>query len=108
MFGKPKAYRNITVKEAEQMMAQEKDCVLVDVRSSQEYAQGHAKEAVSIPVDIIAVEAAEELPDKEQLILLGCRSGARSQLAARELAKMGYENLCAFGGMDELMADEAK
>lgn len=101
-------YRKITTKEAERLIEQEPDHVLVDVRSPQEYAEGHAQGAISLPVDTIAQEAPDKLPDKEQLILLCCRSGMRSGRAAQELSKLGYQNLCAFGGVDELMADERK
>lgn len=89
-------------------MAQEPDFVLVDVRSPQEYMGGHADGAISLPVDTIAQEAPQALPDKDKLILLCCRSGMRSGRAAQELSKMGYQHLCAFGGVDELMADERK
>lgn len=106
MTEKKQEYQNMTPREAAQAMNQEPDHVLVDVRSPEEYAAGHVAEAISLPVDRIAQEAPGKLPDKNQLILLCCRSGMRSQRAAHQLTEMGYTNLCAFGGVDAWIAEE--
>lgn len=96
----------MTPREAAQAMGQEPNHVLVDVRSPEEYAAGHVAEAISLPVDRIAQEAPEKLPDKNKLILLCCRSGMRSRRAAQQLAQMGYTHLGAFGGVDDWIAEE--
>ena len=92
-------YAQITQDEAKRMM-QEEDCVIVDVRRTDEYAAGHIPGAICIPNETIGEEAPPELPDKAQLILVYCRSGNRSRQAAGKLAKLGYTNIVEFGGIN--------
>ncbi len=80
-------------------MDSEKDRIIVDVRTRKEYDQGHIPGAVLIPNTEIEAKAADLLPDKEQLILVYCRSGRRSKLAAQSLADLGYTNIREFGGI---------
>ena len=80
-------------------MDSEKDRIILDVRSREEYDQGHIPGAILIPDTEIEAKAADLLPDKDQLILVYCRSGRRSKLAAQSLADLGYTNIREFGGI---------
>ena len=80
-------------------MDSEKDRIILDVRSREEYDQGHIPGAILIPNTEIEAKAADLLPDKDQLILVYCRSGRRSKLAAQSLADLGYTNIREFGGI---------
>ena len=92
-------YMNITAKEAKLIMEQEKDYIILDVRSQEEFDQGHIPGAILIPDTEIEARAEKELHDKDQLILVYCRSGRRSKLAAESLVKLGYTNIREFGGI---------
>ena len=92
-------YLNITAEEAKKLMDSEKDRIILDVRSREEYDQGHIPGAILIPDTEIEAKAADLLPDKDQLILVYCRSGRRSKLAAQSLADLGYTNIREFGGI---------
>lgn len=92
------AYTQITPQEAKEIMDTEKDIMILDVRTQEEYDVGHIKNAVCLPNEDILNEP-EILPDKEQQILVYCRSGNRSKQAAQKLADMGYQNVLEFGGI---------
>lgn len=92
-------FLNITAEEARKLMDSEKDRIILDVRSREEYDQGHIPGAILIPDTEIEAKAADLLPDKDQLILVYCRSGRRSKLAAQSLADLGYTNIREFGGI---------
>ena len=89
----------ITASEAKQMLDEQQGYVLLDVRTEQEYAEGHIPGALLIPNTELSEKAADLLPDKEQTILVYCRSGRRSAEAARTLADMGYTQVYDFGGI---------
>lgn len=80
-------------------MDSEEGCIILDVRTREEYDQGHIPGAILIPDTEIEAKAADLLPDKDQLILVYCRSGRRSKLAAQSLADLGYTNIREFGGI---------
>ncbi len=93
-------YRQITQQEAAQIMKTESGYIILDVRTQQEYDEGHIPQAICIPNEIIGLrENIEELPDKSQMILVYCRSGRRSKEAAEKLASLGYTNVIEFGGI---------
>lgn len=92
-------YMNITPETAKQIMDTSKDYVILDVRTREEFDQAHIPGAILIPNDQISAEAERVLMDKNQLILVYCRSGRRSKLAAEELVKLGYTNIKEFGGI---------
>ena len=94
------SYRQITADEAAQMMQEETGFVLLDVRTQEEYASGHIPGAICIPNETIGSEEIPELPDKDQLILVYCRSGNRSKQASQKLAKLGYTNIVEIGGIN--------
>ena len=92
-------YVNITAEEAKQIMDTEEGYVILDVRTQEEYDQGHIPGAIVISHEEIAEKAEEVLTDKDQLILVYCRSGRRSKLAAEALVELGYTNIKEFGGI---------
>ena len=92
-------YVNITAEEAKQIMDSEEDYIILDVRTREEYDEGHIPGAIVISHEEIAEKAEEVLPDKNQLILVYCRSGRRSKIAAEALAELGYTNIKEFGGI---------
>lgn len=92
-------YVNITAEEAKQIMDAEEGYIILDVRTQEEYDQGHIPGAIVISHEEIAEKAEEVLTDKDQLILVYCRSGRRSKLAAEALVELGYTNIKEFGGI---------
>ena len=92
-------YVNITAKEAKQIMDSQEGYVILDTRTQEEYDEGHIPGAILIPYDEILTKAESILKDKDQLILVYCRSGRRSKLAAEDLVKLGYTNIKEFGGI---------
>lgn len=97
--GKASTYEQITAEQAKTIMDTEKDYVIIDARTEEEFAEGHIEGAILIPEYEIKDRAEKELPDKEQLILVYCRSGRRSKIASEELVKLGYTNVKEFGGI---------
>ena len=92
-------YVNITAEEAKQIMDSEEGYIILDVRTQEEYDQGHIPGAIVISHEEIAEKAEDVLTDKDQLILVYCRSGRRSKLAAEALVELGYTNIKEFGGI---------
>ena len=93
-------YRQISMQEAMDMMEKEKNYIILDVRTVAEYESGHIPGAICIPNETIGTEKIPELPDKDQLILVYCRSGNRSKQASEKLMKLGYTNIVEFGGIN--------
>ena len=92
-------YRSITMDEAVTMMAQETGYIILDVRRPDEFAAGHIPNAINVPNETIGTAEITELPDKDQLIMVYCRSGRRSKEASEKLVKLGYTNIVEFGGI---------
>ena len=92
-------YEQIDGAKAKALMDSESGYIIIDARTQEEYDQGHIPGAILIPEYEIADRAEKELPDKDQLILVYCRSGRRSKIAAEELVKLGYTNVKEFGGI---------
>ena len=92
-------YRQVSSDEAAAMMASESDYLILDVRTREEYEQGHIPGAVCVPNESIGSGELSALPRKDQLILFYCRSGNRSKQAAQKLANAGYTNIVEFGGI---------
>ena len=93
------SYEQISGAEAKALMDRESGYIIIDARTQEEYDLGHIPGAILIPEYEIADRAEAELPDKDQLILVYCRSGRRSKIAAEELVKLGYTNVKEFGGI---------
>ena len=92
-------YVNITAEEAKQIMDTEEGYIILDARTQEEYDEGHIPGAIVISHEEITEKAEEMLTDKDQLILVYCRSGRRSKLAAEALVELGYTNIKEFGGI---------
>ena len=92
-------YEQIDGAKAKALMDSESGYIIIDARTQEEYDEGHIPGAILIPEYEIADRAEKELPDKNQLILVYCRSGRRSKIAAEDLVKLGYTNVKEFGGI---------
>ena len=92
-------YRQITMDEAVNMMAQETGYIILDVRRPDEFAAGHIPGAINMPNESIGTAEIPELPNKDQLIMVYCRSGRRSKEASEKLVKLGYTSIVEFGGI---------
>lgn len=95
------SYRQVSMDEAVAMMAEEQGYIILDVRRPDEYAAGHIPNAINVPNETIGTGEIAELPDKDQLIMVYCRSGRRSKEAAQKLVKLGYKNIVEFGGIND-------
>ena len=91
-------YKIITAEEAKSMM-DKGGVIIVDVRTKEEYQEGHIKDAILIPNESIDGIAPKELGDKDAIILIYCRSGRRAKDASEKLVKLGYTNIYDFGGI---------
>ena len=99
--GQEVSYRQINMDEAITMMEEESGYIILDVRTPEEFADKHIPGAINIPNETISTEEIPELPDKDQLILVYCRSGNRSKQASEKLAALGYTNIVEFGGIND-------
>ena len=97
--GNSLGYKQITMSEAVKMMETEKNCIILDVRRADEFAEGHIPGAINVPNEEIGTAEIAKLPNKSQLILVYCRSGRRSKEASEKLVKLGYTNIVEFGGI---------
>ena len=94
------SYRQVSAAEAMEIMEKERGYIILDVRTVEEYTQAHIPGAICVPNETIGTDEIPELSDKEQLILVYCRSGNRSRQAAGKLVKLGYTNIVEFGGIN--------
>ena len=92
-------YEQITAEQAKELMDTETDYIILDSRTQEEFDEGHIDGAILIPEYEVATRAEKELPDKDGLILVYCRSGRRSKIAAQALVDLGYTNVKEFGGI---------
>lgn len=97
---KDMSYTQVSMEEAVDMMAKEENYIILDVRTTEEFAEKHIPNAINIPNETIGSEELAELPDKNQLILVYCRSGNRSKQASEKLTALGYTNIYEFGGIN--------
>ncbi len=94
------SYQQVDTEAAKELMDTEDDYVILDARTQTEYDEGHIPGAILIPHDTVATAAENALPDKDQLILVYCRSGNRSKEASQALVDLGYTNVVEFGGIN--------
>ena len=92
-------YEQLTQEEAQKIMDTRDDIIILDVRTQEEYDEGHIPGSICIPNETITEDNIKELSDKDQIILVYCRSGRRSKLASEKLASYGYTNIKEFGGI---------
>ena len=97
--GNNATYEQITPQQAKEIMDTEQDYIIIDARTQEEFAEGHIEDEILIPEYEIKDRAEKELPDKDALILVYCRSGRRSKIASEELVNLGYTNVKEFGGI---------
>ena len=96
----PKTYKMVSMTEGIEIAKKNPDAIIVDVRRDDEYKAGHIPGAVLLTMETITEETATKVvPDKNQMILIYCRSGRRSKIAAQSLLELGYTNLIEFGGI---------
>ena len=94
-------YEEITADEAYEMI-NKKDVIVLDVREDNEFNQGHLENAINIPFDELEDRFMKEVTsDKDQIIILYCRSGHRAMIGAETLASLGFTNLYTFGSIDD-------
>ena len=93
------SYRQIGMNEAVTMMEQESGYIILDVRTPEEFAEAHIPNAINVSNESIGTDDIPELPDKDQLTMVYCRSGRRSKEAAGKLVKLGYTNIVEFGSI---------
>lgn len=98
---KQASFTNITPEEAKKRLDSEKEIILLDVRTKEEYDTGHIKDSILIPVDNLKQEAEGKLKDKEAPIFVYCRSGNRSTAAAKILVELRYKNVYNLGGINK-------
>lgn len=101
MFGGKGKFAQITMEDLAQRLETDKEYILLDVRTTEEFAEGRIPGAICIPNDEVASQAATKLPHKEQLIFVYCRSGMRSMMVANYLANQGYTNIVECGGITD-------
>ena len=101
----PNTYRQIGMEEAIAMMEKESGYIILDVRRIDEFAEMHIPGAINIPNEEIGEAPIPQLPDKDQLILVYCRSGNRSKQASEKLVALGYTNVVEFGGIIDWPGD---
>ena len=94
-------YEQISMEEAKVIIEEEKGYIILDVRTPDEFTEKHIPNAINIPNESIGTEEIAELPDKEQKILVYCRSGNRSKQASEKLVKLGYTNVVEIGGIND-------
>ena len=94
-------YRQVNMDEAITMMEEESSYIILDVRTPEEFAEKHIPGAINVANETIGTDEISELPDKDQLILVYCRSGNRSKQASEKLVKLGYTNIVEFGGIND-------
>ena len=91
--------KHVSMNDIVQIMEENENYIILDVRTQAEYNQGHIPNAICIPNETIDENVVNKLPDKNQMILVYCRSGNRSKQAAEKLKKLGYTNLIELGGI---------
>lgn len=91
--------KKISVEQVKEMIEKDEKVVLLDVRSEEEFAEGHIDGAINIPLQKLSYEVEYEIEDKEEMIILYCRSGVRTIQAAMILEELGYTNVHDMGGI---------
>ncbi len=100
--------KHIDVGTAKKLMAQNPRPLVVDVRTQEEYNEGHIPGAILVPIDEIRNGHFEKLEDKNQVLLIYCRTGRRAEDAAEILAEEGYSKVYEFGGIVDWEEDTQK
>jgi len=91
--------KNITPADAKKRLDADKNIVLLDVRTAEEYAEKHIPGSLLIPLDVIETTVTQKIADQKTTIFVYCRSGRRSVTAAESLVKLGYTDVYNLGGI---------
>lgn len=86
-------FNQLNAQEVKSLLDQNRDLVLLDVRSPEEYARNRIKESVNLPYETITNGIGKLVPDKKTKIVVYCLSGSRSVVAAQSLTEAGYLNV---------------
>jgi len=89
----------ISAETAKEMLDQNSEIILVDVRTKSEYDEGHIEGALLLPLDTISEDAQDKIPNKNKIYIIYCRSGNRSNTASNLLTSMGYAFVYDMGGI---------
>ncbi len=90
---------NLSQDKAYEQLQNDKTIKLIDVRTKEEYKQGHVKNSINIPLNTIPQRFVSALPNKDDTIFIICLSGARASDATNFLKKQGYTNVHNIGGI---------
>lgn len=100
--GKPEVYTKITAEHAKAIMDKGGGVTVVDVRTEEEYREGHIKNAILVPNETLnSGKRPENLPDLDAILLVYCRTGVRSREASQKLEELGYKHIYDFGGITD-------
>ena len=92
-------YKHVSQEEAKAVLAKNPDAIILDVRTLDEYEKKHIPHAVNLPLEDLRNDKFEQIPDKNQTLLLYCWTGRRAQDAAQLLVDKGYKNVYEMGGI---------
>ena len=101
-------YKQVSMEEGIELMEADSDYILLDVRRTDEFEEGHIHGAINIPNESIGTEEIAQLSDKEQTIYVYCRSGNRSKQASQKLVDLGSTNVIEFGGIIDYSGETTK
>lgn len=99
IFSKAVKSGHLSQEEAKKKLDEDKEIILLDVRTPQEYKEKHIPNSILLPLDTIKRDSEKKLTNKEATIFVYCRSGGRSATAAATLASLGYTNVYNIGGI---------
>lgn len=100
-MSKTPAKGSVSPSEVKQKLDNKEDVVIIDVRTEEEYRTGHLPGSILIPVDRLSKNITNKVPDKDEEIIVYCRSGNRSRTAWKTLTQMGYTNVYDMGGINK-------
>ena len=93
--------KDIDFAEMKNMLKNYKKCILLDVRSLQEYKEGHLNNSINIPLFELSKKVSKIITNKDDMIIVYCQTGSRSRRAVSILTKLGYKDLYNLkGGLD--------
>lgn len=90
---------NLSQDQAYQQLIADKSIKLIDVRTPQEFKEGHIAQSVNLPMDVLESKLAKSLPDKDAKIFVVCYSGSRASTAVSSMKKLGYTHVFNIGGV---------
>jgi phage shock protein E len=94
-------YKTITPADAKKILDKSDNTILLDVRTQEEYDAEHIPNSILLPYDEIPQLAEQKLQDKNIPIIVYCRTGRRSELAAKSLLDLGYKDVSDLGGFED-------